>query len=213
MILIGQYDSPYVRRVGIALTLYGHTFEHRPWSTFGDGEKIEPFNPLRRVPTLVLDNGEIILESAYALDWLDEQARAMDEVTPLITASGPDRQRALYYIALSMGFSDKAIALFYEQVLHKEKSPVWLERCNTQIAAVLDVLEKIRATAKTQWLLGGDMTHADIALACSLRHAREAHPAIDFGKWPALAFHSAQCERMEVFKLISQPFIGPKTGD
>jgi glutathione S-transferase len=213
MILIGQYDSPYVRRVGIALTLYGYTFEHRPWSTFGEGDKIEPFNPLRRVPTLVLDNGEIILESAYALDWLDERARETDEVTPLIAASGSERQKTLYYIALSTGFSDKAIALFYEQVLHKEKSPIWLERCNTQIAAVLDVLERIRAGAKTEWLLGGSMTHADIALACSLRHAREAHPAIDFSKWPALVFHSAQCERMEVFKLISQPFIGPNTKD
>ena len=147
MILIGQYDSPYVRRVGIALTLYGHTFEHRPWSTFGDGDKIEPFNPLRRVPTLVLGNGEIILESAYALDWLDEQARAADDIVPLMAASGGERQRALYYIALTTGFSDKAIALFYEQVLHKEKSPVWLERCNTQISAVLNVLEKIRAGA------------------------------------------------------------------
>jgi len=213
MILIGQYDSPYVRRVGIALTLYGYTFEHRPWSTFGDGDKIEPFNPLRRVPTLVLDSGEIIIESAYALDWLDEQARASDETTPLIAPSGAARQKALYYTALTTGFSDKAIALFYEQVLHKEKSPVWLERCQTQIGAVLDVLEKIRVEARTQWLLGGDITHADIALACSLRHAGEAHPDIDFGKWPALAFHSAQCEQMEVFKTISQPFIGPNTAD
>lgn len=213
MILIGQYDSPYVRRVGIALTLYGFTFEHRPWSTFGDGDKIEPFNPLRRVPTLILDNGDIIIESAYALDWLDEQVRAADTAPPLIAASGADRQKALYYIALSSGFSDKVIALFYEQVLHKETSPVWLERCQTQIGAVLDVLENIRAAAKSRWLLGANMTHADIILACSLRHAREAHPAIDFDAWPALAFHSAQCEQIEVFKTISQPFIGPSAGD
>lgn len=211
MILIGQYDSPFVRRVGIALTLYGHTFEHRPWSTFGDGDKIEPFNPLRRVPTLVLDNGEIIIESAYALDWLDEQARAADEVAPLIAASGPERQKALYLIALSTGLGDKAVAMFYEQVLHKEKSPVWLERCQTQIGAVLDVLEGIRTAARSQWMLGSAMTHADIALACALRFLREAHPAIDFTKWPALSFHSAQCEQMEVFKTISQPFIGPDT--
>jgi len=213
MILIGQYDSPYVRRVGIALTLYGHTFEHRPWSTFGEGDKITPFNPLRRVPALVLDNGEVIIESAYALDWLDEQARAADDTVPLIAPSGPDRQKALYYIALSTGFSDKAVALFYEQVLHKEKSAVWLARCHAQMHAVLDGLETIRAAAKTEWLLGGDMTHADIALACSLRHAREAHPAIDFSCWPALAFHSAQCEQMEVFRLISQPFIAPRAND
>ena len=55
MILIGQYDSPFVRRVGIALTLYELPFEHRPWSTFGDADKLRPYNPLTRVPTLVLD--------------------------------------------------------------------------------------------------------------------------------------------------------------
>ena len=54
MILIGQFDSPFVRRVGVALTLYGMAFEHRPWSVFGDAEAIAAYNPLRRVPTLVL---------------------------------------------------------------------------------------------------------------------------------------------------------------
>ena len=39
MILIGQYDSPFVRRVAIALRLYDLPFEHRPWSTFGDADK------------------------------------------------------------------------------------------------------------------------------------------------------------------------------
>jgi glutathione S-transferase len=58
MFLIGQYDSPFVRRVAIALRLYGLPFEHRPWSTFGDADKIAPYNPLRRVPTLVLDSAD-----------------------------------------------------------------------------------------------------------------------------------------------------------
>ena len=57
MILIGQYDSPFVRRTAIAMRLYGLGYEHRPWSTFGDAEKIRPYNPLLRVPTLVLDDG------------------------------------------------------------------------------------------------------------------------------------------------------------
>ena len=72
MILIGQYDSPFVRRVAIALRLYGLAFEHRPWSTFGDADKIAPYNPLRRVPTLVLDDGEVLIESTAILDYLDE---------------------------------------------------------------------------------------------------------------------------------------------
>lgn len=71
VILIGQYDSPFVRRVGIALTLYELPFEHRPWSVFSDAEKIWPYNPLLRVPTLVLDNGEALIESHAILDYID----------------------------------------------------------------------------------------------------------------------------------------------
>jgi glutathione S-transferase len=73
MILIGQFDSPFVRRVGIALRLYDLPFEHRPWSTFGDADKIAPYNPLRRVPTLLLDDGEVLIESTAILDHLDEK--------------------------------------------------------------------------------------------------------------------------------------------
>jgi glutathione S-transferase len=50
MILIGQYDSPFVRRVAIALRRCGMAYEHRPWSVFGEAEKLAPYNPLRRVP-------------------------------------------------------------------------------------------------------------------------------------------------------------------
>ena len=210
MILIGQYDSPYVRRVAIAMTLYGMAFEHRPWSTFGDADKIAPYNPLRRVPTLILDDGGVIIESAYMLDWLDEQARGQAGGKALIAASGDLRRQALYYIALTTGFSDKAIALFYEKVLHDEKSDIWLERCHTQIGAVLDVLEAIRAGATTAWLLGEVMTHADIALGCSLRHASEAHAGtLDLSRWPALVRHSQACEALPVFQSIFQPFRGP----
>ena len=64
MMLIGQYDSPFVRRVGIALTTYGLAFEHAPWSTFGDADKIAKHNPLRRVPTLVMDGRPMVLGRA-----------------------------------------------------------------------------------------------------------------------------------------------------
>lgn len=212
MILIGQYDSPFVRRVAIAMTLYGFAFKHRPWSTFGEAAKIARHNPLSRVPTLILDDGRVIIESAYILDWLDEQVREGEAGTrPLIAASGPERQKALYYSALATGLADKAVALYYEKVLHEVHSPVWLERCQGQLASVLDTLEAIRAGAKSLWLMGAEMNHADIALGCALRHACEAHgKAIDGSRWPALMFHSAQCEELEAFKAIQQPFCGPQ---
>src|SRR6186713_2196209 len=115
MFLIGQYDSPFVRRVAIAMKLYEMAFEHRPWSTFGDADKIAPYNPLRRVPTLVLDNGETLIESAAILDYLDERA---GPAKAMMADSGDARRRALKICALATGLADKGVILFYERALH-----------------------------------------------------------------------------------------------
>jgi glutathione S-transferase len=209
MILIGQYDSPFVRRVAIAMRLYGLAFEHRPWSTFGDADKIEPFNPLRRVPTLVLADGEALIESTIILDYLDEVA-GPDKA--MIAPRGPERRHALKICALATGLADKAVSLLYERVLRKDhQSKVWVERCEAQIGGVLDVLEKERAGVASPFWSGVKIGHADIAVACVLRFTSEAHPRlIDDSRHPALADHAARCEAMPVFKDIVQPLIAPK---
>src|SRR4030081_1262401 len=172
MILIGQYDSPFVRRVAIALRFYGLPFEHRPWSTFGEGDKIAPYNPLRRVPTLVLDNGEALIESTAILDYLDELAGPEKAV---IAARGPERRHALKICALATGLGDKSVSLLYERVLRKDQSKIWVERCEDQIGGVLDVLEKKRAAIATPYWFGERIGPADIAVPCVLRFPAEAH--------------------------------------
>lgn len=203
MILIGQYDSPFVRRVAIALRLYGMAFEHRPWSTFGDGAKIEAYNPLRRVPTLVLDEGGSLIESGAILDYLDEQ---IGPSRALIAAHGPARREALKVCALATGLADKAVALVYEKLLHDHQSAVWTERCTTQIGGVLRALEADRAARRTPYWFGANIGHADIAAACALRFVAEAHPEVyTAAAWPALAAHVATCEALDIFREISQP--------
>ncbi len=207
MILIGQYDSPFVRRIGIALRLYDFAFEHRPWSTFGDADKIAPYNPLRRVPTLVLDNGESLIESTIILDHLDERA---GPAKAMIAESGDARRKALKICALATGLADKAVSLFYERVLHKETSQLWIDRCRAQISGVLDMLETERAAVATPYWHGKTIGHADIAVTCALRFIRDAHPgAFNAQHFPALAAHAAQCEALPVFAEISQAFIPP----
>src|SRR5258705_6608084 len=146
MILIGQFDSPFVRRVAIAARLYGLPFEHRPWSTFGDAEKIAPYNPLRRVPTLVLDGGEALIESMAILDYLDELA-GPDKA--LIAPRGPERRHALKICALAMGLGDKSVSLLYERALRKDALKLWVDRCEAQIGGVLGGVEKERAAGET----------------------------------------------------------------
>jgi glutathione S-transferase len=211
MILIGQYDSPFVRRVAIAMRLYGVTFEHRPWSTFGEGDEIAAFNPLRRVPTLVLVDGEALIESTAILDYLDEFVGA-DKA--MIARAGPQRRRCLKICALATGLGDKAVSLLYERVLRKDQqSKIWVERCGLQIGAVLAVLEKDRAKVASPYWFGEKISHADIALACVLRFTGEAHPQLfDAARYPALGAHAARCEALAVFAEIAQPLI-PPSGD
>ena len=207
MILIGQYDSPFVRRVGIALTLYDLPFEHRPWSSFGDAEKLRPYNPLTRVPTLVLDDGEVLIESHAMLDYLDS---LVPRDRALFPRDEPARRRALKVAALATGVADKAVSLIYEKRLHKEASDVWVNRCRAQIGGVLAVLEKERAGSGTHYWFGGRMGHADIAIAVALRFIAEVHPGIvAMTDFPALAAHAARLEALPVFKAIAQPFIAP----
>jgi len=207
MILIGQYDSPFVRRVGIALTLYGLPFEHNPWSTFGDAEKIRPYNPLTRVPTLVLDDGEVLIESHSILDYLDTLVPAERRMFPV---AEPARRHALKIAALATGMSEKAVSLFYEKVLHKQASDVWINRCRSQISGVLAALEQDRAGRSSDYWFGDRIGHADIAVAMPLRFIPEAHPGVvAMTDYPALSAHAKRCEALPVFQTIAQEFIPP----
>ena len=206
MILIGQYDSPFVRRVAIALRLYGSAFEHRPWSTFGDAEQLALYNPLRRVPTLVRDDGAVLIESAAILDWLDEQAGEH----ALIPRRGEARRAQLHVCALGQGLAEKSVALLYERVLHEQTSDLWTTRCRAQISDTLSILERLRETSGGEFWFGATMGHADIMVACALRFLREAHADLfDPVACSRLAMLAERCEATETFRAFVQPLIPP----
>lgn len=207
MILIGQYDSPFVRRVGIALTLYGLPFEQQPWSIFADADRIRPFNPLTRVPTLVLDDGEALIDSHLILDYLDSLAPPERRLFP---AAEPARHRALKVAALATGMADKGVSLFYEKAMHADVSDAWADRCRTQILATLAVLEADRADRRGGYWFGPSIGHADIAVAVALRFLADVHPdLVAQASIPALKAHAARLESLPVFQRISQPFVPP----
>ena len=207
MILMGQYDSPFVRRVGIALTLYELPFEHRPWSAFGDADRLRPYNPLTRVPALVLDDGDVLIDSHMILDYLDNLVLPERAMFP---RAEPARHRALNVAAMAAGLGDKAVSLFYEKRLHREASDIWIARCRAQIGAVLAVLETDRAGRSSVYWFGDRIGHADIAVTCMLRFLGEVHPGLmPMRDYPALSAHAARLEALPVFKSVSQAFIAP----
>jgi glutathione S-transferase len=207
MILIGQYDSPFVRRVAVAMTLYELPFEHRPWSVFGDADKIREYNPLVRVPTLVLDDGEVLVESHVILDYLDSLVPADRAMYP---RAEPARHQALRVSALACGLADKAVHLFYELNLHDAVSSLFVDRCRAQITGVLALLEADRAARPTEYWFGARIGHADVTVAAVLCHLTSAHPGlVDLDAFPALAAHCAKLEALPVFRQIFQAFDVP----
>jgi len=202
--LIGQYDSPFVRRVAVALVQYGLPYRHLPWSVWADAERLARYNPLRRVPVLVLEDGSVLVESFAILDTLDER---VPEARALLPRSGPLRREGLRVTAFAAGLADKAVSLLYEHVLRKPeaRNAVWAERCGQQLRDTLALLEHDRQQRPTPFWFGADLAHADIAVACALRFTREAHPTLQPSIGPALQAHADRCEALEVFRAVVQP--------
>jgi len=202
--LIGQYDSPFVRRVAITLRRYGMAYKHVPWSVWSDADALGQVNPLRRVPTLVLEDGTALVDSAAIIDALDDQVGAERALLP---RTGPARREALRLCALATGVGDKAASLFYETLLRDAPAQVWIDRCRRQIADTFDVLEADRARRTSSWWLGDSIGQVDITVACVLRFVNDCHPGLfDGARWPQLATQAAHCEQLEDFRVISQPF-------
>jgi glutathione S-transferase len=194
MILVGQYDSPFVRRVAVSLRVLGFAYEHDTRSVFGDFDSMRKTNPLGRIPSLVLDDGQVLIDSAAILDWLDQRVGAARALTP---PAGPERQRALRLIALATGAIDKFGAAAYERIIRPSahRWPEWIERCRTQGQGALAAL------GAEPWPAAARLDQAAITTACAIRYVRlvdaEQMPR---GRYPALDALSDRCEARPEFK-------------
>ena len=72
MILIGSYVSPFVRRSAIIMHTLGIEFEHKILKGGPDNDELVAINPLARVPALVLDDNEVIIDSSAIVDHILE---------------------------------------------------------------------------------------------------------------------------------------------
>jgi glutathione S-transferase len=90
-------------------------------------------------PSLVLDDGETLIDSAVILHWLDQ---TVGPERALIPAAGRERRRALGRIALATGVVHKAGAAADEQLIRPAtyRWPDWIERCRTQATGAIEAL-------------------------------------------------------------------------
>ena len=194
MILVGQYDSPYVRRVAISLRILGFPYEHDTRSVFADFDAMRRINPLGRIPSLMVPSGETLIDSTAILDWLDEM---VGPERALIPPTGSGRREALRRIALATGAIDKIGTVAYERLIRPAayRWPEWIERCRTQGTGALAAL------AAESWPQSAQIDQAQITTACLIRYVRMAQPdLLAPGRHPALDALSLRCEARGEFQ-------------
>jgi glutathione S-transferase len=194
MTLVGQYDSPYTRRVAVSLGLLGFAFEHDARSVFADFDSMRTTNPLGRVPSLILADGTTLIDSTAILDWLDQQVGAERALLP---ATGPERREALQRIALATGAIDKVMGAAYERFVRPERHrwADWIARCRAQAAGGL------RALAEHVWPADSRLGQDAITAACMIRYVRLADPELlPTGRHPSLDALADRCEALPAFK-------------
>lgn len=221
MKLIGMLDSPYVRRVAIALNRYSLSFEHVPLSVFRNVEEFSQINPLIKAPTLVCDNGEVLIDSTLILAYIQKlvDQPSADQHHTLMPTELEDYQQALRLIGLGLNACDKSVQLFYERNMRPEDKQYepWLARVQSQLLAAYQQIETYAQAKKDGWLVANQLTHADIAVCVAWQFTHHMIPGtVPMNLCPALLQLSAKAEAEAAFaaaplgpgwtpKLSSQP--------
>jgi glutathione S-transferase len=198
MILIGMLDSPYVRRVAVSLGRMGLAFEHRPLSVFRNYDEFRAVNPVVKAPTLVCDDGTVLMDSTLILDYMEAIAPPERRLMP----SQPDaRREALRILGLALAATEKCVQILYERDNRPEdkRHAPWLARVTEQALAGFAALEPVAARARP-WVMGERFNAADVALACAWRFSQyyDSHE-IPASRYPALVAYSARAEALPEF--------------
>ncbi|MFC4528285.1 glutathione S-transferase [Dyella halodurans] len=199
MDLIGMLDSPYVRRAAISLRLLGIPFTHRSLSVFRNFDEFRSINPQVKAPTLVLDNGNLLVDSNLIIDW----AETISDRPSLMPSEPTERLRALRLIGAALTASEKSVQIVYEHKREADKrDAAWLQRVKGQLHAAYDALERdINGT--NGWLFGSAPGQADISIAVAWGFTQLVTPeTIDPSSYPRLAAFAARAEQHPDFAAL-----------
>jgi glutathione S-transferase len=197
MQLIGMLDSPYVRRVAISLQLLGLPFEHRSLSVFRTFDQFRAINPVVKAPTLVCDDGTVLMDSSLILDY----AEALAAPRSLMPRGLPQRQTALRTIGLGQAACEKSVQLVYERNLRppeKQHEP-WAARVLGQMHAAFAELEADLAR-RPQRPAGQRIDAAEVSAAVAWYFTERTLPGtVKDAAYPRLRELSAWAEQLPEF--------------
>lgn len=203
--VVGNYLSPYVRKVLVCLELKGIAYEIDPIVPFFGGDEFTRLNPVRRVPVLV-DGDLVVTESSAICEYLEER----NPSPPILPADAKSRARARALQGFADGrLGDVLIWKLYNQRIIRRF--VWREPVDEAVLAkvvdeeIPEILNYLEGLLPAQGFLFGDVGIADIALACMFHNAAMARYEIDAKRWPRSAAYFARVLDLPEF-LKFRPF-------
>ncbi len=184
MKLLASKTSPYARKIRVLLAEKQIPFTLVEESAWNADTTVPRYNPLNKVPVLVLDDGTCLYDSTVIAEYLDPLG-----APAFIPPSGLDRAKVRRDEALGNGITDAGLAIFLERKRAANlQDPAWIARQKSKVEAGIAALE--RELGGKAYLHGDAMTLGDIACACALLWLefrmpefgwRRAHAAL--GRW------------------------------
>jgi glutathione S-transferase len=171
MKLVTSLTSPYGRKVRVVLLEKKIPFQLQVENPWLPDSPIAEFNPLGKVPVLVLEDGVSVFDSRVIVEYLDH----VSPVAHLIPTEPKSRMMVRGVEALADGVTDAAVALFLERKRAPEQqSGDWMMLQEKALFRGLEALSE--ALGEKPWYLGNSMTLADVACGCTLGYLESALP-------------------------------------
>jgi len=201
MQLIGYMDSPFVRRVAISMEFLRISYTHRELSIFRDFDEFRRINPVVKVPTLLLDDNQVLVDSSLIISYLETQVAGRS----LMPTGRAAYQSACQQVGIALVAMEKSASLIYEtgQRPSELQHEPWIDRLQTQLRGALDLMESAvsaRMTAGNTWFTGGEPGQADITTAVAWRFIQHIDCArVSGADYPALSAFSLVAEKCPEF--------------
>lgn len=175
MKLIASLTSPYVRKVRIVMAEKKLDYQMQVENVWAEDTTIQDFNPLGKVPCLIMDDDGSLFDSRVIVEYLD----TLSPVSRLIPSTGREKAAVKCWEALGDGLLDAAVTIVKEnQRPESQRSPEWIERQYNKIHAALKAMDE--SLGDQTFCMGVNYSLADVAVGCALGYLDFRFPQIDW---------------------------------
>ncbi len=203
MRLIGMLDSPYVRRVAISLDLLGIAFQHESISVFSTFEQFRAINPMVKAPTVVCDDGTVLMDSSLILQYVEASSGKS-----LWSRDAAVLLREFRAVSVALAACEKSVQIVYERNLRPQAAQhePWVARVTGQMLAAYGCLEQEVQNHPAVFENAGGQAAVSAAVVWEFVQSMLA-PLVPAADYPGLAALSARLEQSAPF--LAYPSAGP----